>query len=356
MDLKDLGLNDWVRERAREAGLCEDDLARVVAVNRNNYSVRNRSGEVTAEITGKIMYGAESALDYPAVGDWVGVQYFDDDSFAVIHKILPRQSLLKRKVAGKRIDYQLIAANIDTAFIVQSLDGNFNLRRLERYLTMANDGNIRPVMLLSKSDLVTPAELREIVSSVSSVNRGYEILAFSNTTGEGLDGVRAAITAGRTYCLLGSSGVGKTTLLNKLIGEDLFATEAVREKDGKGRHKTSRRQLAVLEQGGMIIDTPGMRELGNMGSEGGVSETFADIVALAATCRFTDCTHVNEPGCSVLKAIANGDLNDARYQNYVRIRRESEYLEMSYLEKRKKDKKFGKMYKEAKKTIKKWKR
>ena len=302
------------------------------------------------------MYGADSALDYPAVGDWVGVQFSDDDTLAVIHKILPRRSLLKRKAAGKRIDYQLIAANIDTAFLVQSFDGNFNLRRLERYLTMTNDGNIQPVVLLSKSDLVSPREVSETVASVGSVARECEILAFSSTTGDGLDQVRGLITAGRTFCLLGSSGVGKTTLLNKLVGEDLFATEAVREKDGKGRHKTSRRQLIVLERGGMIIDTPGMRELGSMGSEAGLSETFADIVVLAETCRFKDCTHVNEPGCSVLKAVRDGELSEARYQNYVKIRKESQYHEMSYLEKRKKDKKFGKMCKDAQKTLKKRKR
>ena len=356
MELEDLGFNNWFRKKAEELQLRDADAARVVAVNKNNYTIRNRSAEIIAEIAGKIMYGADSALDYPTVGDWVGVQYYDGATLAIIHQILPRQSLLKRKVAGKRIDYQLIAANIDTAFLVQSLDRNFNLRRLERYLTMTNDSNIEPVILLSKSDLVEPGKLRESVSLASSVSRDYEIIAFSSTTGDGLDQIRAVITGGRTYCLLGSSGVGKTTLLNKLIGDDVFDTAEVREKDGKGRHKTSRRQLTILGPGGMIVDTPGMRELGSMGSEVGLGETFADIVELAAACRFADCTHVNEPGCAVLKAVKDGELSEARYRNYLKIRKESEYHEMSYLDKRKKDKKFGKMVKGVLKDIKKRKR
>lgn len=351
MKLKDLGLDDWFQARSKETQPHDSSLARITAVNRDNYLIRNEVAEIPAEITGKLMYSAESNLAFPTVGDWVYVQYFNQGTLAIIHEILPRRSLLKRKVAGKNIEYQLIAANIDTAFIMQSLDLNFNLRRLERYLIMANNSNIEPVILLSKRDLIPTTDLEQNIMAVRSMNPDYEIFAFSNKTGEGIEEIQKLIKPGRTYCLLGSSGVGKTTLLNRLIGQDLFVTGAIREKDGRGRHITARRQLTILEQGGLIIDTPGMRELGNIGVDLGIKETFTDIISLAQNCRFKNCTHTNESGCAVIQAVAEEKLNSGRYQNYLKIRKESEYNEMSYLEKRKKDKKFGKMVNEAKKII-----
>ena len=351
MKLKDLGLDDWFQARSKETSPNDFSLARITAVNKDKYLIRNEAAEVPAEITGKLMYSAESNLDFPTVGDWVYVQYFNDGTLAIIHEILPRRSLLKRKVAGKSIEFQLIAANIDTAFIMQSLDLNFNLRRLERYLIMANNSNIEPVILLSKRDLISTTDLEQDVLVIKNMNPDYEIFTFSNITGEGIDEIQKLIKPGKTYCLLGSSGVGKTTLLNRLIGQDKFVTGAIREKDGRGRHITARRQLTILDQGGMIIDTPGMRELGNIGVDLGIQETFSDIIILAQNCRFKNCTHTTESGCAVIQAVAEGKLNSGRYQNYLKIRKESEYNEMSYLEKRKKDKKFGKMIKEAKKII-----
>ena len=347
MKLQELGFNDWFLERAEESQVNEYSIARVTAVNKDNYIIRNEEMEIPAEITGKIRYGAESALDFPAVGDWVQVQYFDDNTHAIIHDILPRKSVLKRKVAGKKIDYQLIASNIDTAFIMQSLDIDFNIRRLDRYLIMVNESKIEPVILLSKRDLITEEELKQRTSDIESMKYDYDTVVFSNTTGERLDDIKNLIKPGETYCLLGSSGVGKTTLLNSLIGQDLYATRAVREKDGKGRHETARRQLTVLKQGGLIIDTPGMRELANIGVDTGIDETFADISTLVEDCYFKDCTHTNEPGCSVLEAIEKGDICEERYQSYLKLRKESEYYNLSYLDKRKKGKKFGKMCKEA---------
>lgn len=359
MKLKELGLDDGFLAKVRETHPQEFSLARVTAVNKDNFLIRNETAEVSAEITGKLMYAAESSLDFPTVGDWVFVQYFNDNTLAIIHEILPRKSLLKRKVAGKNIEYQLIAANIDTALIIQSLDANFNLRRLERYLIMVNCSNIEPVILLSKQDLVSNTELQQKTAAVKNMNPAdankndynYEIIAFSNKTGTGLDAIQRLISTGKTYCLLGSSGVGKTTLLNRLIGQDVFATGTVREKDSRGRHITARRQLTILEKGGMIIDTPGMRELGNIGVDTGIKETFSDIVTLARKCRFHDCTHTTESGCAVVQAVEEGHLDSGRYQNYIKISKESEYHEMSYLEKRRKDKKFGKMVKEMKKVI-----
>jgi len=353
MKLEDLGFSDWFSERLGDSQPLEYSLARIIAVNKDNYIIRNEETEVPAEVTGKMMYGAQSNLDLPAVGDWVCVQYFNENTMAIIHEILPRKSLLKRKVAGKKIENQLIASNIDVAFIMQSVEFDFNLRRLERYLTMVNESNIQPVILLSKRDLISPEDLEKEILSIKSMNPGYEIVAFSNKTGEGLEDIRKLLKKGNTYCLLGSSGVGKTTLINKLIGENIFATDAIRKKDGKGRHVTARRQMVILEQGGLIIDTPGMRELGNIGVDTGISKTFMDIVNLAQDCRFKNCTHMDEPGCAVTKAVKNGELPAKRYQNYLKIRKESEFHEMSYLEKRNKDKKFGKMVKSVMKDKKK---
>lgn len=347
MELKELGYKEWFRERANESLTSEYNIVRVTAVNKDSYIIRNEETEIPAEITGKLRYGAESPLDFPAVGDWVYAQYFDDNTFAIIHDILPRKSILKRKAAGKKIDYQLIASNIDTAFIVQSLDVDFNIRRLERYLVMVNESNIKPVILLSKVDLISQDILKQRISEINNVQQENEIFIFSNVTGDGLKEIKEYIKSGETYCLLGSSGVGKTTLLNSLIGEDVYETSTVREKDGKGKHKTSRRQLIALEQGGLIIDTPGMRELGNIEISEGMKEIFSDIIALTQDCHFNDCTHTNEPGCKVLEAIEKGELDSKRYKSYLKLLRESEYNRMSYLKKRIKDREFGKMVKEV---------
>ncbi|MFC1683366.1 ribosome small subunit-dependent GTPase A [Candidatus Zixiibacteriota bacterium] len=352
MELSDLGFSDWFQERSTATQQPDHGLARVVAVDKGKYRIRNQLAEIPAEIAGKIMFTAGSNLDFPAVGDWVRVQYVDKGTFGIIHEILPRRSELKRKMAGKKIDYQLIAANIDIALITQAIDLDFNLPRLERYLIMVNESNIQPVILLSKSDLIPPDQVGQRILEIKNMNSHYEIIAFSNKTGRGLDEIKSTIKVGMTYCLLGSSGVGKTTLLNKLIGEEIFTTGAVRQKDGKGRHITARRQLTILEQGGMIIDTPGMRELGNIGVDTGLQETFKDIVTLSQACRFKNCTHTNEPGCSVLEAVEKGQLNAKRHQNYLKLRKESEYYEMSYLERRKRSKELGKFYKQAKKSMK----
>jgi ribosome biogenesis GTPase len=339
--IEKLGFEKWFQDHADPVRLAELEIARVIAVHKDRYTITCGEGDVPAELVGKMLFSASSPVDYPAVGDWVLVKFYDGNSFAVIHEIIQRKSLLKRKTPGKKIEFQLIAANIDVAFIVQSLDENFNLRRLERYLVMVNESHIRPVVVLSKSDLLTSEEIEGRIDQIHDIMPNLQVLPFSNKNESGLEEVKNLLKPGLTCCLLGSSGVGKTTLLNHLIGESVFRTKAVRKKDSKGRHATTSRQLITLDGGAMIVDTPGMRELENFSVETGLDETFAEITALTGKCRFSDCSHTSEKGCAVLTAVQDGILSEKRYRNYMKMVRESIFNDMSYVEKRQKDKQFA---------------
>ena len=348
MDLQKIGLDGWLREQAEKMCPAEHTLARVTAVDRGRYLIRNSQAETSAEITGKFLYTADSALDMPCVGDWVCVQHHDSDSPAMIHDIVPRKSFLRRKSAGNKIENQVIAANLDAAFIVQSCHFDFNIRRLERYLVMVNEGQIEPIILLTKIDLIDHETLEQTIKSIRHLGIKLRILAISNVTGIGIDEIQEIIKPGKTYCLLGSSGVGKTSLINHLLGRNALETGIV-SGTGEGRHTTTRRQLITLEQGAMLIDMPGMRELGLLGASEGVRESFAEIHDLATQCRFSNCTHTNEPGCAVLAAIEEGMLSQEHYENHMKLTKESEFHDMSYHDKRKKDREFGRFIKSAKK-------
>lgn len=340
-----LGFNHWFRDRIDPDMPADRQIARVVAVHKDLYTISDGRSDRLAELVGRMLYGAQSPLDYPTVGDWVLASIYDAPAASIIHGIVPRKSLLKRKSSGKKVEYQLIAANIDTAFIVQSLDENFNLRRLERYLVMTSQSHIEPVVLLSKSDLIDAETLTDRIEAIRQIMPNLPVHPFSNLTDSGVAIVTTQLVPGRTYCLLGSSGVGKTTLLNRLAGAPLFKTKRVREKDSKGRHATTTRQLIQLDCGAMMVDTPGMRELGNISVKSGIEETFAEIAALSQHCRFRDCTHVSEKGCAVLYAVKANRLSEKRYQNYIKLTKESAFHEMSILERKRKDKAFGKMCK-----------
>jgi len=341
-NLEKIGFGEWLLETVAPESLEQFDIARVVAVHKDSYTVSNGEVDVLAELVGKIMFSASSPVDYPAVGDWILANFYDENTFAIIHEILPRKSLLKRKTPGKRVDFQLIAANIDVAFIVQSLNENFNIRRLERYLVMVNESNIQPIVLLSKSDLLTSEDVAKRLDEIQKIMPRLQVVPFSNENEADLGNVKGIMQAGLTYCLLGSSGVGKTTLINNLIGESKYITKTVSKKESKGRHATTHRQLIKIDNGAMVIDTPGMRELGNFSIATGLDETFSEIITLSRRCRFSDCSHVEEKGCAVLEAVEKDLLSADRYQNYIKMNKESHYNEMSYLEKRKKDKQFGK--------------
>ena len=304
--IEQLGFNRWFLDRIDPEKLIDHQIARIITVNKDNFTINNGQGDVSAEITGKLMFSADSPLEYPATGDWVIAQYYDKDSFAIIHEIVPRKSVLKRKTSGKKVEFQLIAANIDTGLIVQSLDTNYNLRRLERYLVMINESDIQPVVLLSKSDLLHVNEIDKKIAEIHILIPDIRVVPFSNEDNTGLELVKELLVPWKTYCLLGSSGVGKTTLINNLLDEVRLKTHSVREKDGKGRHITTRRQLISLKDGAMIIDTPGMRELGNFSVDFGIHSTFDEISELSNQCRYNDCSHTQEQGCAVLSALKDG--------------------------------------------------
>jgi ribosome biogenesis GTPase len=348
-DLENLGFGEWFQQNVDSSKLKDFQLARVTTVYGESYVITNGTRDVTAEITGKIMFAAESPLDYPTVGDWCFVQQFDENSLAIIHEVIERKSILKRKRAGKSVEFQSIAANIDFAMIVQSLDSDYSIRRFERYLVMAREGNIQPVFLLSKSDLLSEAEIDQKKQEIKKSNPDIEVVAFSNKDGTNLNKIEDLLLPGKTFCLIGSSGVGKTSLLNKLLGENRFATKEVRGKDQKGKHTTTNRQLLMMENGSMIIDTPGMRELGNIAVETAIEETFDDIKKLETNCRFSNCSHTQEKECAILEALEEGVFSQDRYQNYLKMLKESEHNETSYAEKRKKNKKLSKLYKSVQK-------
>jgi ribosome biogenesis GTPase len=318
----------------------DSSVARVTAVDRGRYVIRDEHGELPAGLTGRLQFLAESSIDLPCVGDWVTVRYLDGRSHASIHGVLPRRSFLRRKAPGRDIDFQMIAANIDVAFVIQACHFDFNVRRLERYLVMVREGHIEPVLLLTKTDLVDARELERLIGEIRLAGVDARVITVSNVTGEGLDRVRELLIPGRTYCLLGSSGVGKTTLINRLSGDSGLDTGEV-SHTGEGRHTTTRRQLVVLESGALLIDMPGMRELGMLGVSEGLDDTFADIGELAKNCRFTDCAHSGEPGCAVRAAIERHDLGEERLLDYLKLRKESAFHDLSYVERRKKDREFG---------------
>ena len=347
-----LGLTPIVEEQARPFLAEGFSLARVVEENRESYIVRNDRVDIPAEISGKLRFTAEGREHLPAVGDWVVVNTLDNDTQAIIHHVLPRTTAIARKVAGNTSEQQIIAANVDIVFIVQGLDANFNIRRLERYLVVATASGAKPIVLLSKTDLCEPQELAALTDEAQRVSLQTKVIPYSASTGQGIDDVRHLITEGITICFIGSSGVGKSTLINTLVGSELLPTFDVRSDDSRGRHTTTKRQMVFLPNGGILIATPGMRELGLWHAASSLDATFQEIAELSENCKFSDCTHTHEPGCAVQGAVAQGTLDAGRYQSYIKLRHEAQWMEKrttvaGRLERKRKEKILGRAQKQV---------
>lgn len=352
MNLQDLGYTAYLEQWRKDNKLDGFEVGRVIAEHKERYIIKTAEGEYEAEITGNMRFAAKSREDFPALGDWVALTTYESD-FAIIHHIYPRHAVIKRKAVGQFGEVQIIATNVDFAWLVQAIDRDFNINRLERYLTICHAARVQPIIVLTKIDLIDEAQVQQIIASIKGRINHIEVFALSSETLQGYEAIQAAIQKGKTYCMLGSSGVGKSTLLNKLSGKTVMKTDAISQSTHKGRHITSHRELLILDNGGLLIDNPGMREVGMADTTEGLEATFDQIVRLAQQCKFKDCTHTNEIGCAVLEAVEREELDARSYENFMKMERENAHFESSAEERRKKDKEFGKFVKNYKKDMKK---
>ncbi len=341
--LESIGLNDRIKNHITSRNFSPKEVGRIFRHDKTQYIVKTLESQASAELTGNLLH-SDSQL--PVVGDWVKV--IDFDGHFIITELLPRYSQLARRAVSHDGKAQLIAANIDQTFIVQSADHNFNLNRLERYIAIAYEGGIEPIVVLNKIDLISSDEQTSIENSIRSrVNKDIMIISVSAVEHKGVDHIETSLKIGTTSCFLGSSGVGKSTIVNLLLGTDQQLTSEISNTTGKGRHTTTSRQLFVSRSGGLVIDTPGMRELGVTLSEQGLETSFTSISEIAMNCKFSDCTHQDEPDCAVQEAVINGDIDVDQLDNYHKLRQESLRFQKTKAEMNKEGKRFGRMYKEA---------
>lgn len=343
INLIDLGYDEFFESGKKELGLTKYPVARIIAEYKEAYRVKSADGEYLAKITGKQMFEAQKREDYPAVGDWVVINKLPDKK-AVIRAILPRRTILKKQYSDKQ-DVQIIATNIDTAFIVESLDRDYNLNRFERFLVLVNEGRIKPTIVLNKTDLIPRIELETRINQIKDRFNDIKIITSSIVKKQGLNDMLNHIKTGKTYCFLGSSGVGKSSLINKLLGKDKIRTSEINLDIERGRHTTTTREMYFLDNGGIVIDNPGTREVGIANSEVGLENVFDEISLLSHNCRFANCTHMHEPDCAVLKAVEQKELDKGKYINFIKLKKESEFYKMNEVEKRAKDRKFGQFVK-----------
>ena len=343
--LETLGYNGFFEAAFDSLLLPQSFVARVIAEHREAYKVTGTNGEFTAKISGKLHFHSSKREDYPAVGDWVAITQVDREN-ATIDAILPRKTILRKKFSDKP-GIQVIAANLDTAFIVEDVDRDYNLNRFERYLVLAKEGAIEPVIVLNKTDLISPEELETKIRQLSQRFPDTAVIATCITTEKGIEGLVNSIQKGKTYCFLGSSGVGKSSLINKLLGSNLIKTTEVSLYSGRGKHCTTSRHLYTLKNGGIVIDNPGIREVGIADAASGVDGVFGEIAAAAKKCRYADCTHNHEPGCAVQQAVRDEKIDAKKLAHYMKLTKETKHYAMTDYEKRKKDRTFGKFVKKA---------
>jgi ribosome biogenesis GTPase len=351
MTLSDLGLTNEMITYLKDNNLSDFAAGRVTQEHRERYIVSTGDNEYEAEITGNLRFSASSRADFPAVGDWVTMTIYDSD-FAIIHKILPRKSVLERQAIGQYGEKQIISTNIDVAFIIQSIDNNFSINRLERYMSVCYSTNIEPVMVISKIDLSTEDLIKSAIKELETRGKKIKYILLSNVTRQGLNQILDFLQKGKTYCVVGSSGVGKSTLINNLLKKNILKTGQISTSTNKGRHVTDHRELFVLENGGIIIDTPGMRELGIIDNIEGIKTTFQEIYDLSLKCKFPECKHINETGCEVIAALNKGIIDIASLDNFRKLQKEQQRFQTTIAEKHKRDRIFGKMIKNYKKDLK----
>lgn len=348
MTIQDLGYTESIAQFRAEHNLDSFELGRVISEHKDRYVVKTIHSEFDAELIGNLRFKAESRYDFPAVGDWVAISEYDEGK-ALIHSIFPRNSIIERKAVGKKGQIQIIATNIDYGLIVQAVDRDFNLNRLERYLTICHASKVEPIIVLSKIDLLDQIALDAIIHQIKERIKATTIIQVSNQISGGYDSVSRIVQQGKTYCLLGSSGVGKSTLLNNISGKQLMETGHISTSVNKGRHITSHRELIVLDRGGILIDNPGMREIGIADTTEGLETTFEKIIEYSDNCQFNNCTHSHEKGCAILTAVENGEIDENAYLNFQKMEREKSRFELNIRERRKKNRDFSKMIKDMKK-------
>lgn len=349
MTLEDLGYSKELEEYRQNQNLGSFGVGRVSQEHRGRYVVNVGSAELDCEVIGNLRFTATAREDLPVVGDWVAISEFDEGK-ALIHAVLPRSSVLERQSPAKSGESQIIASNIDYGLIVQAINRDFNINRIERYLTLCYASKIHPIIVVSKIDLTDDENLHILLGKIKSRVKNVPVVPLSNETQAGIDDLKKLIFKGKTYCLLGSSGVGKSSIINSLSGTDRMKTGAISDSIDRGKHITTHRELIPLINGAILIDNPGMREVGITDRSGGLEGTFEKIYELSKNCRFSDCTHTSETGCAVKSAVEKGEIDKLSFENFLKMEREKKFYESTVREKRKKDKDFGKMLKHYKRT------
>lgn len=326
--LQDLGYNSQLDNFIKSQDFTDFEIGRIIRESKQKYIIKTQQGNFNGQIAGKLRHEAKQRADYPAVGDWVAIKPKDEND-AIIHEILPRKTIIERQAIGRFGKKQTIAANVDTAFVMQDITHDFNLNRLDRLIAIGFASNIQPVVILTKIDIAEKAELAVKTRQVKRRFIEVPILFLSNKSLEGFPEVQQIIEYGKTYCFIGASGAGKSALINNLVGEKVMLTKSLREKSNKGQHTTSHRELFILKDSGILIDTPGMRELGIAESFKTLESTFEIIFTLAESCKFSDCTHLKEPGCSVLKALERQEIDQTYYDNFHKMKKEQAQFELN---------------------------